>query len=491
MRVLPPMTNRAFLLLGLAPAIVACHPFVPLKSAPGFAAVPFTTVLDDGVGEGWVRAAGGSERTILASDAEWDAFLARHQAAWHPRSPVLAPGFGRPNFEALRVVALVDGDVPVGATSRIVAVDELPDRLEVRTRRWVPTAGPADAQARVHLIVLPRGPKPIAFAPHQVVAEAPRWQAVPNPLVTRERVASMARSLGGAAADAAVDVEKSTYQEALRTFPEIPPDAWHHTWESEVWIARVAGTTAELLVDVETGHEHIRRGVPSPVVDLNVEVQAKGGYYVGEALTLALTGPAPESAITLGVAGPEPGQVVEKVVPADAIAGFTLPLTPAALPWLDDAPVHPLRITLTNAGGTRGFGATLLRPGDRDAKPMPPLRVAGPGENPHAFGPAPAFEALEAFAMDIAERDWAGQGVTLRSTRIGVADVPSDAPRRDAIPADVALHRFELPGRYPKYVIDGVASGTGKPTVLSPTRLIVVLVASTPIQVLSIKADAP
>ena len=95
------------------------------------------------------------------------------------------------------------------------------------------------------------------------------------------------------------------------------------------------------------------------------------------------------------------------------------------------------------------------------------------------------------FARDIAERDWAGQDVTLRSSPIGKADVPLDAPRRDAIPEGVALHRFELPGRYPKYVLDAVTSGTGKPTVLSPTRLVVVLAASTPIQALSIKADAP
>ena len=177
------------------------------------ASLPFKTVLDEGTGTGRYRfVAGASERVVLEDKAALDAFLQRHPRTTpegnpsNPNPPMepLPPSLSEVDFGKYQLVAFFDGQVKLGATSRITAVRLQGAELIVDTMRWEPPANTASADdpvGRVHIVALPRANKAMTFSELAISNETsktgggtavagnpvmqPRWPAVPNPEVTQ------------------------------------------------------------------------------------------------------------------------------------------------------------------------------------------------------------------------------------------------------------------------------------------------------------------
>lgn len=395
-----PSPKPAFILA--AAAVAGCAVLPPGLFAQAQASMPFKTVLvDDGPGQ-WI-AAGADERAVVRSRAELDAFLARHprfQPAIDPAVPLapLPEALTGLDFGVWQAIALVDGQVDLVTSSRITAVVDLGDRLEVRTQRWVappgPTSGPSPT-GRIHVVAVPRSDKPVVFA---AIAEVdglakegengwgvgggppmnPRWRAVPNPDLTREQVEATFRAMMPGATVTAFSVEKRTIGwVAANLLPNATRG--HFTPESEVWVLRAEG---DLPV---TNPDGMRAGaglggmvprqsrvaalvsiedlVPRPyLIDttpfpgdpgFTFQLQPAGDLVLGDALTFTTSGRPVAGTFTLRVlVGAAPP--VERVIPFADLATFRLPLDRETLPALADASVQAIELETQYTFGSGG-----------------------------------------------------------------------------------------------------------------------------------------
>lgn len=432
------------------------------------------------------------------------------------------------DFGKYQAIAFFDGAVKLAATSRIVAVEERPEQLVVHTMRWEPPPNPASADAprgRVHIVKLPRTDKPVLFAETIISNEVademeggvgvganprmnPRWKAVPNPEITREMVEQQARGMARVGPDGTFSFEKRTlrwihenlkFENVLRG-PSFTPD-------SEVWLAiaegdldmtmpshlpppgQIGGTPpktsrAVMLFSIEDGMMISMMAQETPGEPGFRFHPKPGPYYLGDPFTFDVEGEPIEGSLTLKLAAA--GKEWVRELAYRDLAGFRLILDPAHLPGLADVPVQTLNITIQYGHGTIGMEIPLIR--DRDALSEPPIRAAGPGR-PNEFGTAPADGELDAFARDIAAKDWQGKNLTITSRTVERSEV--ETPNfADRIPAEVQLRRYEIRGEFPKFLVPAVASSTGELAVMAPKRLVIVLSESTPIHVALTRAYA-
>lgn len=507
-----------------------------VEAGSGFTA-PFASALVESPGSGqWFRR-GTTERRVLKSKAELEAFITRHERFVPPPNPVVPAPEPQPlpqplleiDFSRNQAIVFFDGEVKVGATSRITAVQDLGDRYLVQTTRWEPPPNPKsadDANGRVHLIVLPRTDRPIEFAPlvlNQDVAQEneggfsaggnpmmnPRWRAVPNPEVTRERLETQLRAQHGQSMVERFSLEKRTIQWVQEHYGDQFGRGGNFTMDSEVWVAELGGSLEwaagghmgipgtvgageprasqmVMLISIEDGRmfESLTKAAPREP-GMRFTLLPDGDLFIGDTLRFDVQGQPVEGSLQLTVRAGATGKELSKTIAYGDLATFQLALDQANVPGLTNDPVQKLTITFQYGNTTGQREVHLIR--DRDVQPTPLLRAGGPG-NAGEFGAPASAEALEAFALEIAKTDWKGENVAVTSRAMTKAELNLDPIRASTIPDTVSLREFELRGRYPKYLIPDSVSGTGKAEVMAPTRVVVVLSESTPIQVVSMKA---
>jgi hypothetical protein len=453
-----------------------------------------------------------------------------------PEPEPLPEALTKLDFSRWQAIAFVDGAVDLSTSSRITAVVDSGDRLEVRTTRWIappnPASGPSPS-SRVHIIAIPRSDKPVAFIETAVLdgtAKAgeggygmaggpimnPKWKAVPNPELTREKVEDSFRGMYQGAKLPKLSVEKRTI-EWVRA--NLNPEAarQRYTSDSEVWVVvaegdlpnmgpggdslghGVGGTESRVsrmvaLVSIESDFpqpfETMSQTVPGKP-GFRFELEPQGDMYLGDTLRFAPQGEPVAGSLTLTVTLNGAAPVVREV-PFVELATFAFPLDHKTLPSLTDAPVQPISIKVeyeTSPGqrATMGRDVKLIR--DRDAKATPPMRVQGPG-TPEEYHPATGESAWDAFARDIAATDWQGRDLRITSRSVRYADIkPEPAYNFDMVP-ETPIRIYEIRGTFPTFIVPAAMSGLGIDEVLAPKRLVVAVTEQVPVVVVGMDAYA-
>ncbi|MNS74624.1 hypothetical protein D3C72_1081060 [compost metagenome] len=440
------------------------------------------------------------------------------------------------DFARWQAIAFVDGAVDASTSSRITAVVDLGDRLEVRTTRWVappnPASGPSPS-SRVHIVAVPRTDKPVVFAETAVLdgtAKAgeggyglaggpimnPKWKAVPDPELTREKVEEAFRGMARGAGVTKMSVEKRTiewvranlYAEAARQ---------RYTPDSEVWVAIAEGELAVSGPGLATGpglsigaeaprasrlwalysiedsfprmFESASQMAPSDP-GFSFEIEPQGDLYVGDSLRFAPRGKPVTGKLTLTLTLQGAAPVVRDLSFAD-LATFSLPLDRTTLPGLTDAPIHALSIKADYESGNQSGGTSrdvkLIR--DRAARPSPPMRVQGPGL-PEEYRPAAGERAWDAFARDIAATDWQGTALSTTSRTVRYADFKPEAPYNFDLAPETVIRLYEIRGTYPTFIVPAAMSGRGVDEVMAPRRLVIAVTEQVPVIVVGLDAYA-
>lgn len=566
---IPLILLTAFVLSGCSIAGLASGVFAPAQSstadqssASGTAAVaaaslPFRTVLNDSVAMSRYQfQAGSSETAVLHSQAELNAFLSRHPRIAVPgyggktiSPPALPSDLTKLDFSKYVAIAAYDGDVRKGATTRIVAVQNQGDGLQASVTRWEPPDSAnlgQDTCGRMHIIALARTDRTISFAPETVLRQAassndggvgiggsnfimhPRWPAVPNPEITKDRIEAIARNGN---ASATVDVELRTLTWIQQNVSTQMGKANNFTPDSQVWFAKVTGPNlrafgpgpmsigaqigggpppigeVDMILSPEDGGvmEAASKPVPGTSYNPGFRFQPNDPFYLGDSLTFMVTGQAPDGTLTLTFTPPSGAPIVKEVAFKD-LGSFSLPLDPAHVPGLADVPLQTLKLDMTYQVGTDQKAdevRTIQLVKDRDVQKTPPLRAASPstsanpsstsspsppGGDPNDWTPSATDAALEPVARDIAATDWKGQNLTITHRVVTKAEVPV-TPNME-IPDGVVLEEFDVKGTFPKYLLPAVVSSTGADAVMQPTELKIVLSQTQMIHVVSQKAYA-
>lgn len=133
-------------------------------------------------------------------------------------SPVVV--YGKADFTKYEAVLFHGKTFNLTGNARVVSIEEQPSRLLVHTARWLLPSDPPEASADMpvyHFVAFPRSDKPVVFAPAMVVVSGtktklttgpdagrvtyenagPRWRAVLNPELTREKIETMVRHMLG------------------------------------------------------------------------------------------------------------------------------------------------------------------------------------------------------------------------------------------------------------------------------------------------------
>jgi hypothetical protein len=535
-----------------------------LASAASQESMPFKTlIVDEGPGR-WL-AAGSDERTVLRGRADLDALLARHaryvQSATGPMRPTPGPSMGPPmmrppdgvpmpssspeplpemlmnlDFARWQAIAFVDGAVDASTTSRITAVVDRGDRLEVRTTRWVappnPASGPSPS-SRVHVVAIPRTDKPVTFAETAVLDGTakpgeggyglaggpimnPKWKAVPNPELTREKVEEAFRGMLTGAKVTHFSVEKRTI-EWVRANLYADAARMRYTPDSEVWVVVADGdlpmngpgvatgpglnigaeapraTRMWSLVSIEESFPVAFESASQPAPaepGFSFEIEPQGDLYVGDTLRLTPRGKPVEGKVTLTLTLNGGAPVVREVSFAE-LATFALPLDRTTLPGLTEAPIHTLSIKADYQSGKQGGGTgrdvKLIR--DRSAKPTPGMRVQGPGLA-EEYRPAAGERAWDAFVRDIAATDWQGTGLSTTSRTVKYADFKPEAPYNFDLAPETSIRIYEVRGTFPTFIVPAVMSGQGVDEVMAPRRLVIAVTEQVPVIVVGLDAYA-
>jgi hypothetical protein len=529
------------------------------------ASLPFLTLLADDIGVGHIFQSGPDEALELPDQGALSAFLAAHPrsvpgagmptaapvARPTPPGPERTPGpvisadplpdaLNHVDFAKYRVVAFIDGTVQLAGTSRITAVVDAGDKLVVQTTRWEPPPNPGsgpDPNSRVHVIAIPRGAKPITFAP-TVAADGvakpgeggigvgqnpmmhPKWKAVPNPEITQAVAEQVFRGMLGGGTPTKFVVEQHDIA-WIRANVNDQADAGNNTPDSAIWVGIAEGdfpmpgpsgigpgggpgtVAAEpraeritMLMSIEEAQPYSFSAKPKNFdPGFHFELSSPNDLHLGESLHFLVTGTPPEGSLTLSIQPPT-GAATVKQIPFKDLASFALTLDAANIPGIQDVPVQTLVIKLSYNPNKKGAGkaeesheAHLVRA--KDAIAAPPMRaLAGPpGTSPATQPVAGATAAtLEALAKDIAAADWKGQDLSLTGSVVPFAELNAEPRFTAGLPDTTTYHRYEVRGRYPTYILPALNSGTNVDDVFSPTRLEVTLSETTPIKVIAIKA---
>lgn len=497
--------------------------------------LPFKTVAFDDAGQGRTFAAGPSETAVFRSKADLEAFVARRKPAVPPvyaavgsPYPVIQlppPGLdGMPapeptfapnplpetltglDFSKYEAIAFFDGEVTAASLSRITAVQDLGGSWRVATTRWEPPPNPnaiPDLNGRLHVIAIARSDAPVAFAPTQVVDGSspdgggyggnppmrPRWRAVPNPEVTRESIEAMLRAQEQGNPDVTIDL-------TLRPASSYPgPTSF--TPDSPVWIATVTGSRGvrgsfaaagrfqevTMVISPEDGHMMgafskgpaiAPDGPPSP--GFWSSAQIGGLQFMGDPLAFHLRGPLPDQQVKLTLKAGD--QVLfARTMPFSEVASFELKLDPTHVPGLQDVPAQALELVLETPGGSTGQPFHLIK--DRTARERPQMSAER-----GLYDGLDLEASLDRFAREIAAGDWGGQDLRVTHRDATAADWALDATRLRPAPG-VRFRVYEVTGRFPNYFLPAVASGTGKPTVMAPKVVRIVLPESPTMVVIS------
>ncbi|MNK50777.1 hypothetical protein D3C87_696620 [compost metagenome] len=121
---------------------------------------------------------------------------------------------------------------------------------------------------------------------------------------------------------------------------------------------------------------------------------------------------------------------------------------------------------------------------DRSIQAIPPRRDNSNARVPTYAKAAGTVEALEALAMEIATRDWKGQGVTMTRRQLSQEEAAFSLSERD----DLEAWEFVAMGEYPRYAVPSEFNLLAGDAVMKPTWLRISLSRTEPIYVLSILA---
>jgi hypothetical protein len=185
------------------------------------------------------------------------------------------------------------------------------------------------------------------------------------------------------------------------------------------------------------------------------------------------------------------GQEVVRELDFKDAAAFQLPLDAATFPGLPDRPVLLLRAKLDYPLGSTSIGhmardIQLVR--DADVQPMPAL-IAVSG-NPGEYAGASPVNALEALARSAAEQGWRGAGLSVTSQPISRTEAGLSWQQERDVSAGVTFRRVTVMGRFPKTLLEAIASGKGETEVITPTRVVFVMTETKSIHVISSKGYA-
>ena len=522
--------------------------------------LPFITLFADGP-NGRAFAAGHDQGTLLQSREQLDAFLAsRPRALPASAQPPVAPrpdasvtpppGFPPPgqsaaapspepwpeqlrniDFGKYQVLVFVDGSVTLGAYSRITAVVDQGGELVVQTTRWEPPASagmPADVNARLHVVALPRTNKPLAFVEiataDGVAGENeggssvaggplmnPKWRAVPNPEVTREKVDAFVRATFKGATPTSYSLEKRTIGWVKANVFDRADDQ-HFTPESEVWVAIAEGdlpmggshaphgmtvgaaepraSRVAMLISIEDMNPYMSLSTPKAVdPGMRFELRPNGHLHLGDTLGFEVEGPPREGELTLTLT-PSNGQGVQRRIPFKDLATFGLKVDATTIPGLRDVPLQDLDIKLAwSPDGQNTAGSDRKRKvvRDRDVIFDLPMRAMGGGRL-EDYKPQAGESAADAFARDMAASDWRGQDLAITSRAVNLGEVDVHANMANGLPTNPAVRVYTVRGRFPKFLVPADMSGTTADEVMTPTRLEIALTEDIPVRVLRQRA---
>lgn len=215
----------------------------------------------------------------INSQAELDRFISDHPgalpsylASTDPHPPVLSDPsspvtvYGKIDFSKYQAVYFQGKTFELIGNARVVSIEDQPTRLLVHTARWVLPTELSGHMPIYHLVAFPRTSKPVVFAPTMVAVRrpgdidpGPRWRAVPNPELTREKVEAEARQLLGNANPTSFTLEKHTLQWLADNLHEGGGTLGNLSSNSDMWVATAEG---QLSNDVYPGP--IGVGVPQP-----------------------------------------------------------------------------------------------------------------------------------------------------------------------------------------------------------------------------------
>jgi hypothetical protein len=550
--------KRWSLLLAAAMSVSACQiPFGPPSTYAGVGveaiagipvSLPFRTLFTAEMAREYFQA-GASEFAVLDSAADWAAFLTRHPRGMPtviemppdypgPRpTPTMLPlpeNLAQVDYAKFQVLVAFVGAAANGEQLRIVSVEDAPDRRIAHTVRWQapPNAGFLPGTfPLMHVIAVPRGTKPLAFASERTVAlsrlatpdqggmdpnSVPRWRAVPDPELTREALEAQLRQQYAGGTINRLSLEKRTF-DSLKEHPLLQGGmgGWNHTPDSEVWLVElegdvpsqfigggrpsreIGGTPDRLakltaLMSIENGMTFAMTGQRIPgEPGMRLELKAEPMMRVGEALGFEVAGPMQVGRMKLTVQVVATGQEVARELDFKDAAAFKLPLDATTFPGLPDRPVLLLRAKLDYPLGSTSIGhmerdIQLVR--DADVQPMPAL-IAVSG-NPGEYGGASPVTALEALARSAAEQGWRGTGLSVTSQPVSRTEAGLSWQQERDVPAGVTFRRVTVTGRFPKTLLEAVASGKGETEVLAPTRVVFVMTETKSIHVISSKGYA-
>lgn len=550
--------KRWSLLLAAALSVSACQvPFGPPSTYAGVGkeaiagipvSLPFRTLFTAEMAREYFQA-GASEFVVLDSAADWAAFLQRHPRGMPtvvdmppdypgprptPTMPPLPENLGQVDYAKYQVLIAFVGAAANGEQLRIVSVEDAPDRRIAYPVRWQapPNAGFLPGTfPLMHVIAVPRGPKPLSFAPERTVAlsrlstpeqggmdpnAVPRWRAVPDPELNREAMEAMLRQQYAGGTINRLSLEKRTF-ESLKDHPLLQggTGGWNHTPDSEVWLVElegdmpsqfagggrpsreIGGTPDRLakltaLMSIENGMTFAMTGQRIPgEPGMQLELKVGSPMRLGESLGFEVSGPVQEGRLKLTVRLAATGQEVVREVAFQDAAAFKLPLDGSTFPGLPDRPVWKLHALLDYPLGSTGIGhmereIVLVR--DTDVQPMPALiAVSGnPGDYAGAGNPA----ALEALARTTAEQAWRGTNLAVSSEPASRAEAGLNWHQERDFPAGVTFRRVTVTGQFPKTLLEAVASGKGELEVIAPTRVVFVMTETKSIHVISSKGYA-
>ncbi|MNS35176.1 hypothetical protein D3C72_673230 [compost metagenome] len=537
------------LLVVAALSVSACH--VPFHASSTYTSMgipeiplslPFRTLFTGEMAREYFQP-GASEFVVLDSAADWAAFLTRHPRGMPtvvemppdypgPRPiPTMLPlpeNLSQVDYARYQVLVAFVGAAANGDQLRIVSVEEAPGSRVAHTVRWQapPNAGFLPRTVPLmHVIAVPRGPKPLVFAPERTVALAPvptgdqrdmdpnavaRWRAVPDPELTREALEAQLRQQYAGGTINRLSIEKRTFA-SLKDHPLIQGGmgGWNHTPDSEVWLVELEGdmpsqfpgghrareiggtpdrmATMIMLKSIEDGSTFAMTGQRIPgKPGMRLELKAEPMMRVGEPLGFEVAGPMQEGRMKLTVQVVATGQEVVRELDFKDAAAFELPLDATTFPGLPDRPVLALRAKLDYPLGSPGIGhmerdIQLVR--DADVQPMPAL-IAVSG-NPGDYGGTSTAAAIEALARQSAEQGWRGTGLSVTSQPISRSEAGLSWQQARDVPASVAFRRVTVTGQFPKTLLEAVASGKNETEVIAPTRVVFVMTETTSIHVIS------
>lgn len=414
------------------------------------------------------------------------------------------------DFGKWEAIAFFDGDVKVASLSRILAVTDQSGAWTVATKRWEPPANPdaiKDTNGRLHVIAIPRADASVSFTQPQVEVSTganggysvggnpvmdPRWPAIPNPDVTRDSIETMLRRQQ-TDPNVKIDLQFEAASNFLDPVRSYTPD-------SNIWIAHLTGGNVQggfagpmsgaqdvtMAISPEDGimMSAFSKGpqAPSGPASPNLTVgrldtsMPSGLTYVGDPLTVTLTGPDPSTPVTLTLASGSTTLLTKRMTIGD-LSNFHPKLDATGLPGLPDLPAQDLDLKLDM--GNSGTGSTFHLVKDRTAVDLGDL-VASGGQYPGMS----LDDSLEKMARTIASDTWKGTNLSLTSREATAADWTLDSTRLKPVDG-VKLRLYEFKGTFPTLYLPSLASGTGQATVMKPGVVRVVLAESANMVVVS------